>query len=71
MRTLYAGKIMLGLNEGLAGATGDWLLLALYAAIAVPVLCWCGEIVTRYVDKKSVDFARWAEKKCFVGNSGM
>jgi peptidoglycan/LPS O-acetylase OafA/YrhL len=64
MRGLYACKDTFGWAEGLRAVLGDWLVLALYSAIAVPVLFWSGEIITRYVDKKSVELARWAEQRC-------
>ncbi|KAJ9632935.1 hypothetical protein H2204_007503 [Knufia peltigerae] len=48
------------------GQVGSWLVFLLYAAIAIPTLFWISELVTRYVDKKSVQLARWLEQKCMM-----
>jgi len=64
MRALVACSDSLGLRHGRFAQLGSWLVFLVYAAIAIPVLFWISEMVTRYVDKKSVALARWLEQKC-------
>ncbi|KIW12375.1 hypothetical protein PV08_09652 [Exophiala spinifera] len=47
------------LDSGLGG----WIVLFVYSLIALPTLFWLGDLTERYIDKKSVALARWAETK--------
>lgn len=42
---------------------GGWIVLFVYSLIALPTLFWLGDLTERYIDKKSVALARWAETK--------
>jgi peptidoglycan/LPS O-acetylase OafA/YrhL len=64
MRAVTSAKDAMGLRTGIAGQIGSWLVLLTYAAVAIPVLFWISELVTRYVDQKSVQLAKWSEQKC-------
>ncbi|KAL6252722.1 hypothetical protein RBB50_000441 [Rhinocladiella similis] len=70
MRALSGVPVHIGLGGkgGVSSQVGSWLVLLAYAAIAIPTLFWISELVTRYVDKKSVQLARWLEQKCMKKN---
>lgn len=42
---------------------GGWIILFVYSLVALPVLFWLGDLTEKYIDKKSVTLARWAETK--------
>ncbi len=64
MRAILFAKAMMGFKAALADQIGSWLVLVTYAAIAIPVLFWISELVTRYVDQGSVQLAKWLEQRC-------
>lgn len=48
-----------------SGTTREVCSMGLVLLIFTPILFWASDLLTRHLDRRTLDFARWAEEKCF------